>query len=295
MDDLKASIAEALEESEYVPEDERPDGWEDWDENDAPAAAAGDEESASKSEPQATSEDDSESLDTVDPADSYWGVSLEGIPAEKRADIIAHFEQQDSTIHKLQERLTREPEPEVVDDTPAEEVTDEDLMRVLGIDPESYEAQSLAPTVLPLARTVLALEETVEQLKMKDVVEDTKTTWNSQLDVLEQSYGKLPFDRVQVLRYAAEEKLVTPADAYFKLATGPRREVEDRVSAARLEAAKKDQSAGTRPRATGGVREPIDPKTTSLKDAVRIAMKEAEEDTGLSFKGLLSGKKVRKK
>lgn len=296
-EDLQAGIAEALEESEFEVDDDGASAeWDAWDtETEQEAAAAPDEDSLSKGTPK-SEEATSETQEGTDeePPLNYWGVNLEGIPAEKRAEIIAHFEQQDSTVHKLQERLNAEPEaPAPPSDEELGEPTDEDLLRAMGLDPEAYETQSIAPAILPLARTTLALEQEVEQMRTKDIVETTKTTWNTQLDELEEAFGPLGLTRVQVLRYAAEEKAASPADAYFKLAGGPRKEVADAVAKARLQSAKREASAGPKPRSSNAsTRSKIDPKTMSLRDAVKEAMKETEAETGLKFRNLFKGGKV---
>lgn len=297
-EDLQAGIAEALEESEFeVSDDGASAEWDAWDaETEQEAAAAPDEDSPGKEAPkseEAPPEAPEEGTGEEPPLD-YWGVSLEGIPAEKRAEIIAHFEQQDSNIHKLQARLSQEPEPPA---PPSEEElgepSDEDLLRAMGLDPEAYETQAIAPAILPLARTTLALETEVEQMRTKDIVETTKSTWNTQLDELEESFGSLGLTRTEVLRFAAEEKAASPADAYFKLAGGPRKEVSDAVAKARLQTAKRQQSAGPKPRSSNAsAASKIDPKTMSLRDAVKEAMKETEAETGLKFRNLFKAGKV---
>lgn len=290
--DLRAALAEAVEESDF-PTDEKleADSWKEWEEDESATAADGDE--PSKDEP-APVEAEAEVEDQPEPPDEYWGVSLEGVPAEKRAEIIAHFEQQDSTIHKLQTRLAQEPEaPAPVEDVvELDDIPDEQLLMAAGYDPEDYEVQQMAKFILPGLRRELALEEKVEALVQKDTVREVQTMWNSQLDELESVHGKLPFDRVQVLRYAIDERIASPYEAYFKLSAGPRKEVSDVVAKARREAARKAESGGVKPRTASGDSPVIDPKSTSLRDAVAIAMKETEKETGLSFKNIF-GRKVK--
>ena len=292
--DLRAALAEALEESQF-PTDESAaaDSWEEWAPTDEEGAAAGapEVEPSKEQSPDPFAEPEAEEVQ-ADLPDEYWGVPLDGIPDEARRAILAHFEQQDSTIRKLQERLTKEPDaPVAAPAAPAEDVTDEALLLALGFDPEEWETQQLAPRILPLARTVLDLEEKVDQIARIETTRQVESAWNTQLNELEEVHGKLPFDRVQVLRYAIEENIASPFEAYFKLSAPIKKEVESVVSKARRDAARKAEAGGVRPRTSSGDGPVIDPKTTSLRDATRIAMAEAEKDTGLSFKNLF-GRKV---
>lgn len=296
--DIQAAIAEALDESQYPTTDgDEATSWDEWDAEEESGEADPDADSLSKGEPDTDEEPgvEAEEAQPVEVPSEYWGVALDGIPEEQARAILDKFQQQDSYIHRLQERLSKEPEaPAPVADEAAveEEVTDEALMLAMGLDPESYEAQQLAPVVLPLARTVLDLEEKVETMATKETTREVETTWNRQLDELETTYGKLPFDRLQVLRYAVEEEIASPFEAYFRIAAPARREVESAVSDARRVAAKKAQSGGVKPRNTSASDTGIT-KDMSLRDAVKVAMKETEKETGLSFKGLFAGRKVK--
>jgi hypothetical protein len=288
--DLQSAIAEALEESQYSTEEaETAAEWNEWDDE---SETASDAEQLSKGEPDSESEEAPEGDEAQEPVPTeYWGVSLDGIPEDKARDILAKFQQQDSYIHQLQERLSQAPEP-VVDDSAAEadeEITDEALLTAMGLDPESYEAQQMAPVVLPLARTVLDLEDKVDTLVTRDTTREVETQWNAQLNELEDTYGKLPFDRVQVLRYAVEEGIASPFETYFRIAAPGRKEVESVVADARRVAAKKAASGGVKPRSSGDVTTEIS-KDMSLRDAVKTAMKETEKETGLKWSGLFRGK-----
>lgn len=297
---LRAALAEAVEESEF-PTDEKAeaDSWNEWEsEGGAPApesASAADGDTPSKDE-LVSDEAPAEDADSDQPEvpSEYWGVSLEGVPDERAREIIAHFEQQDSTIQKLQARLAKEPDAPApaVEEGNLEDITDEQLLVAAGYDPEDYEVQNMARFILPGLRRELALEEKVDALVTKDTVREVEQTWNSQLDELESVHGKLPFDRIQVLRYAIDEGLGSPFETYFRISAGPQKEVRDAVAQARREAARKAEGGGVKPRTTSGESPVIDPKTTSLKDAVAIAMRETEKETGLSFKNIF-GRKVK--
>lgn len=298
--DMRAALAEALEESQFPTTDgEAAASWDEWDKDDgAPApkaeTASADEDEPSRDEtPVSEAEPEADEVQ-VELPDEYWGVSLEGIPDEAKKAVIDHFAQQDSTIQQLQARLAKEPEaPQELpaDEPSAEDITDEALAIALGYDPEGYEQPSQRE--LTMARSLIALEDKVESLVQKDVVNTVETQWNNQLNELEETYGKLPYDRVQILRYAIEENIASPYETYFKLSAPVKREVEQTVAEARRQAAKKAEAGGVHPRSSTGTAPVIDPKTTSLKDAVAIAMKESEKETGLSFKNIFGSKKFK--
>lgn len=300
--ELRAALAEAVEESKFPTTDDAvAASWDNWEneggaplQREAPAAAAADGDEPSKDEAPDDPQDPETAEAQGDLPDEYWGVSLEGIPDEAKQSILDHFAQQDSTIQKLQARLAQEPAaPEPVDEPSDDgEITDEALAIALGYDPEDPYTQP-TPKELTMARSVIALEDKVDALIQKDEVEAVKANWNRQLDELEEVQGKLPFDRVQILRYAIEEGIASPFEVYFKLSAPGKREVEQTVAAARREAAKKAEAGGVKPRSSSGDSAPIDPKTTSLRDAVAIAMKESEKETGLSFKDIFGKKKFR--
>lgn len=289
--ELRAALAEAVQESQF-PTDEKveADSWDEWDtDGGAPAAPDGNDPGKDSA---VTDETTPEADVQGELPNEYFGVDLTGIPEEQKSEILAALRQQDSYIHKLQAKMAEEPapvEPSAVEEP--EEITDEVLLAALGFDPEDWETQQLAPRLLPLARTVLDLEERVEQLSTTETARTVEQQWNRQMDELEGTYGKLPFDRVKVLKYAIDENLTSPFETYFRLSAPARKEVETTVRKVQQEAARKASQGGVRPRSTGGDRPVVDPKATSLRDATRIAMQEAEAETGLSFKNLF-GRKV---
>lgn len=251
---------------------------------DAPAEG---EESGKVQDPEVSGEAEPAETPAADVPESYWGVDLSDIPAEPRAEVIAHFEQQDSIIRKLQARLAKEPEKPALEAPVApEEVTDADLLKAMGLNPESFEAQQAAPLVLPLARSVLALEERVEQLSQVESTRSVETAWNERLAALEESYGKLPGTRLEQLRYAVEENIASPAELYFELSAPIKKEVEAAAAAARREAAKREQAAGPKPRNVAAGESTIK-KGMSLRDAVKAAALEAEKETGATWKGAM--------
>jgi len=284
--DTTADIAAALAESKYDTEEteleldlatfdtELAQDDPDADPADAePSTAQGSEDSDAAAEGQTPTAEDA--------PDSYWGTDLTGIPAEKRAEIVAHFEKQDSTIRKLQDRLATplEAAPPATEETP--EVTDEELLQVLGLDPDLQGPERGA--LVLMARNQLALEERVEQLTTVESGRAVENSWSKQLDELEASYGAIPGDRAQQLRYAAEEGIVSPADLYFKLSAPVKKEVEGLASAARREAEKRVQSGGLKPRSSAAAPAPVK-AGMSMRDAVKAAAAAAQKETGLSWK-----------
>lgn len=283
---MEQAIAEAIESSGYDPSGATDDDT--WDnagldfEPDGTSSTV--EAPATGASPEATGTGE-------EPPTSYWGVDLSDIPAERRAEVIAHFEQQDSTIRKLQDRLSapEEPAPPTADDDVAvEDVTDEDLLRAAGYDPEDFEVQSNAKFLVPQLRTQLALEDQVATLSRQVQGREVETTWNKQLDDLEATYGKLPGDRVAVLQEAVRQGYSTPFETYFRLQAPVRREVESAAAAARREGLKREQGASPRPRGGDVDPAPIS-KDMSLRDAVAASMKAASKKTGLSWKKAVRG------
>jgi len=293
---LQSGIAEALAESQYKPDEPDLESQlasfdeelaaedEGEDEGDVGETDPSKVESQEASEP---AEGDApftkEELATAKATDSYWGTDLTGIPVERKAALIRHLSQQDGTIRQLQAKLAEPLEAPAPTDDVVEEATDEQLLAVLGLDPESVEGQERVALVT-LARNQLALEDQVSQLTAGEKTRAAQTAWNGQLDELEATYGKLPGTREEVLRYAIREQAVTPADLYFKLTAPIKQEVGNVAAAARREAAKRVESGGTlRPRSSSA-EAPGVTKGMSMRDAVKAAAMEAQKETGLSWK-----------
>lgn len=287
---IAAAIKEAVSSSKY---DAGDPFWDDGEqETEAEVVAEGTEEASSTVEATETVAAAEGEEATAEAPTEYWGVDLSDIPAEKRAEVIAHFEQQDSTIHKLQEKLSAPLEVEQSTTSEEEEdvdVTDEDLLRAAGYDPEDYKTQELAPFMLPLLRTQLATEEKLDQMYRNEQVRTVETQWNGQLDELESQYGKLPGNRLQVLNEAALKGYATPFEAYFRITAPVRKDVETAVSTARREALKREQGASLKPNSGGGEGGPLK-KGISLRDAVAESMKQSQKETGLSWREAVKGR-----
>jgi hypothetical protein len=290
--DLRAALAEAVNEVPFADDDQGNESWDAYDDAVEPVEpAAGDGSEPSTAETggeETTPEAEAQEFEVPE----FYRKTLEGLPEEKQKEVLTHLQQQESFIHQLQERLAAKPEaPEAPADAPLDEdVSDEALAIALGYDPEDAYNQP-SKVELQLARTVLALEDRVEGLAQVETTRQVETAWNSGLDQLESEYGKLPVSRVDVLRYAIEEGIASPFEAYFRIAAPARAEVEGAVAAATKAAAKKAEGGGVKPRATAGEPDSNIKKGMSLNDAVKAAMAETEKEKGVRLRSLF-GKKA---
>jgi hypothetical protein len=220
--------------------------------------------------------------------EEFYGTRLDGVPPEARAEIIARFEQEESTIRKLQQELAaakeKTPEPVVEEDFSVDNISDEDLLKAAGYDPEDMDVQMNAKFLVPSLRRELALEDQISRLTTKAQVAEAETAWNRRLDELETVHGKLPFDRLEALQYAVEHKLASPGDLYLALSV-PRREVEQAVAEARRKAAQAAASGVTRPASSSAGEAPVT-KDMTLREAVAAAAKSAQKETGRSWSNI---------
>jgi hypothetical protein len=223
--------------------------------------------------------------------DVYWGTSLKGLSAEQKRGVIKALEQRDSKIQQLQTKLAAgPPEPKAGDqDEPDVEITDDDILRAVGIDPEGdpFEVEQARKHTLPLAKQIIQLEETVGKIADTESLRETATAWNSELDRLEHEYGKLPGDRVQVLQYAANEGIANPEVLYLRLTAPTRQAVEAEIAKVRQTEAKKAAQGGVRPRSTATGAKSVDTEGLSLRDTVMAAAKAAQEETGKRWSDVL--------
>lgn len=293
--DIEGAIAEALTESKYTPEDDLEAQLATFDTELAEDPEDVTDEAA---EPPSTAKVPSEAsvpaegeapfteaeLATAKETDSYWGTDLTGVPVERKAALIRHLSQQDSTISKLQAKLAEPLEVPTVDDTPAPEVTDAQILAVYGIDPEAFDVpDAIKGAIVQQGRNQLALEDQVASLTTREAGREFQAAWNTELDTLESTYGELPGTREEVLRYALREEVVTPADLYFKLTAPVKREVESLAAKARRDAAKRVESGGLKPRSSSAEPAAVQPGM-SMREAVKAAAMEAQKETGHSWK-----------
>jgi len=222
--------------------------------------------------------------------DDYWGTSLEGLSDEQKQNVISALSQRDSTIRKLQAELAKEPEAPAAPEEPEDpvEITDDAILAAILGDLEQVSPDELEyarKTALPLAKQLMNLEETVEKLSETESIRETSSFWNSSLDKLEEEYGKIPgATRTQVLQYAAREGIGDPEVLYSRLVLQQRKAIDSEVAKVRQQSAKRVASGGLPPRSTDGGKKVLDTKDKSLKDVVREAAFQAQEDAGLSWK-----------
>jgi hypothetical protein len=289
---IAEAIAEAVNGSDYLAMlDDSLDDIGEEDPAGDPAAGEGTSSTGDGPDVEQQSENSLEGVTDEELPDVYWGTSLEGLSAEQKRSVISALEQRDSTIQQLQAKLAKAPEPVVTD--PAldekEEITDDDILRAIGIDPEGdpFEIEQARKTTLPLAKQIIQLEEQVEKLSNTETVREVGNQWNSALDGLEAQFGKLPGDRLQVLQYAADEGISNPEVLYFRLTAPSRKAVEAEITKVRQNEAKKAAAGGVRPRSVDGGSTVFDDKGLSLRDTVKKAALDAQRETGKRWRDVL--------
>lgn len=289
--DIRSAITEAVSGSDYLSSLQ-----ESLDEIGAPAGepiAPVEEEFTSGDGPNVeASSEAQEGTDTEEPPTEYWGTSLEGLSAEQRAEVVAALEQRDSVIQQLQQKLAKEPELVAPPVEEAEEITDEDLMRALGVNlDDPMEVEYATKFTLPLARQQVALEDTVERLAATAQAQEASTFWNVELDKFESEYGKLPGDRVQVLNYAVSEGITHPEVLYWRLAAPGRKAVDQEVAKVRQKVAQKVATGQLRPTNTGTGPRTIDSKGKTLKEVIRESAVAAQEESGIKWSDVAAGQR----
>lgn len=222
----------------------------------------------------------------------YFGVDLSELPAEKRRDIIAGFRERDDYISKLLREKSEPAVPEPMAPTPqAEELTDDALLRALGLDPENdMFDQHTAKVALPLARQLLETKAAVDELMQTQSISQAERFWNTSLDSLEKQFGELPIDRIAVLEFAAENQIADPQDAYWRIMGPVRQQLMQAVQTHReteLRDAKRG-AASVRPRTTGKTT-PAKLEATSVRNAVQEAARIAAEERGLDWEQAVKG------
>lgn len=282
--DIKAfldSIEDTGDEPEVTADEDATPGSSEGAQADVAADATTDE---SETQPEASGEG------TDDVPTSYFGVDLSDLPAEKRAEIIAHFKEQDTLINKLQrEKPEGQGQADAVDQpddssTAPEPVTDEALLQAFGLDPEDPFDERAAKVSLPLARQLLELKARFDAMAETQVLADTERYWMTSLDRLETEYGELPISRDAVLEFAAENSLGDPQDAYWRLMGPARQQLVQAAASQRAAqvAAAKEAASTTRPRTAPKTTSPK-LESTNVKDAVAEAAKRVADELGLDW------------
>lgn len=249
--------------------------------------AQGDESAESTDEVAAETSEAPEGTDE-DANTEYYGVDLSGLSAEERASIIAGFQERDKFIQQL---LRNKPEGEAeAEATPPdpgdEEVSDDDLLKALGLDdPDDPYVEHSAKVALPLAKLVLDLQDRVQDLSNRAELDATERYWNQSLDGLEAQYGKLPASHEEVMKQAASAGVGDPTDAYWRIMGPAKQQVMAEVDKRRatFEKTLKQGAKGTvRPASqTDASEKIIDAK--DAKDAVRMAFAQLSKERGLDL------------
>jgi hypothetical protein len=221
----------------------------------------------------------------------YFEVDLSGLPAEERQAIVAALKARDDQIGKLLRGETGtgtggEATPEGEAPEPPQPMSDEDIIRGLGLDPDNPFDENAAKVALPLVRTLQDMKATVDQLVEARELEALDRVWTSELDRLERDNGALPIDRTAVLEFAAANQLYSPEDAYWRIAGPARAQVETLAREARERLPKPETPApvrkpsAQRPTAGGGTEE-VPTQAVRLKDAVGEEAAKVLRDLGI--------------
>ena len=225
---------------------------------------------------------------TPEPPKSYFEVDLSGLPAEERTKLIDALKERDDEIGKLlRGKAEGETAPVVEEPEPPKPMTDEDILRELGLDPENTFDETAIKIGVPLVRALQGLTQKVDAMSQDRELEQLDSYWNDTLDKLEKDNGKLEVDRIAVLEFAGNNGIVRPEDAYWRIAGPARRQVEaamaeaqKRIGAAGQPKPTKQEVSSTRPKASGATEEvPTTAKT--VRDAVQDQAGKILRDLGI--------------
>lgn len=229
---------------------------------------------------------------TDDLPDSYFEVDLSGLPAEEKRLIMDALKARDDKIGKL---LRGAPEGDQETDgaagaageqeAPPTPVSDEDILKQLGLDPENPFDETATKVAIPLVRALQGLSEQVNGLIEDRELEQMDRYWTSELDRLETANGQLPINRIAVIEYAAQNGLQNPEAAYWQIAGPAKRQVEKLTDDARkrLAAAPKvevKKPTSVRP-AAGGSTEEASSDAKTVRGAVSDVGRSVLRDLGI--------------
>lgn len=280
---LRAAVAESTkgdEGAEGTAEAETPDP-------ETPASDASTEGTAASSTPATeTPETPAPAEGTEDPPTSYFGYEFPpDLTAEQRQGIISELRKRDDTIGKLLRKQSdaAPPEGEAAPEPPAE-LSDEDILAQLGLDPANPFDEQAAKLAVPLVRQQLAQERALATLIEESELAELDRSWRSSLAGLEKEFGELPseLDADAVMAFAAENGIGSPVDAFWRI-MGPTRANLSAAAKGELEKARtasKRAASGTRPTSDSSDGEPeIQSKT--VKGATREVLGRALKQLGI--------------
>jgi hypothetical protein len=231
---------------------------------------------------------------TAEPPTEYFGVPLDGLPPEARAEIISGYQERDQFIQKLlrdkavpapaEATPPADPAPAPADAGP-EDLSDKEILETLGLDPEFETPETKA--IVALARMNVTLHEQVTAVSTKSQLNETERYWETSLSALEQQYGTLPpgISHDDVLREAANANIAEPMDAYWRIMGPGRSAVLAEVTkrrAAMEEALKKGTQSQRRPSSEADTSEKIIDAKDS-KSAVKMAFAQLVKEQGLTL------------
>lgn len=213
----------------------------------------------------------------------YFGVDLNEVPPEKRAEIINRFKEQDRYVQSVQQRaaeLEKQAQPQAQpapQPEPEAAPSDDDIMAALGVssDDEMYDLKK--ELLLPQAKALAEIKATQDAFIQEQRVREFENHWNSTLDQLEETHGKLPITRDELAAIAVANDIFDPMDAYARVHLTGRQTLNAEVEKFKAEAKKAaEEAAKPKPPSTQSPR-PTDatpvakPELLSPKDAARKA------------------------
>lgn len=228
-----------------------------------------------------TPDKDAESeAETSDVPESYMGLDLSDLPAEKRAEIIGSFKKQDKYAQKSQQdktdadkriealeakitELSKADETSEEETEEAPEATDEQILTALGFDPTDPLYEVKAEAALPVAKEVIRLGSAVSELVQHIQAQEAAATFVAGMDDLETSLGT-PLDRDALIDFCLENEIDDPAAAYERMVGPERTAVATAASEARkaaLAELNKRKRDGALPRSSNAKtekKEPVD-------------------------------------
>ncbi len=225
-----------------------------------------------------------EALEGTEETEYFGYVLPPDLTPEQRSELLAELKKRDDHIGKLLRGKDPEaPAPVAEAEEPPAELTDEEILQALGLDPNHPFMEETAKAVLPMARKQIQQDQMLSQLLEMQELAEIDRTWRSSLSGLEKEFGSLPqnVDHDAVMEYAAENGLTSPIDAYWRIA-GPGRQAVEALAAERVKKLNeaKAASSGTRPGSARADEEaPLESKTT--KGATREAATRLLRELGL--------------
>lgn len=264
---------------------------EEWSDKESQEAVEG-AEAPDQPDTEGAEETEEESEETPEEVPTeYFGTDLSHIEdAAVRKEVISALEEQNRAVNRrlqeiAEERKAVEAERKpVVQETPeVKEPEVDDILREMGLDTSHPYFEELRPFLEPLALQTWEARQQVETSTAAQRELEWARGFQSDLTTLEETHGKLPYERADVLALADEHQLYEPKALYWSI-MGPIKEKAYQETVSRASKAEeqtrtlKKTVAGPRPRASAkGTTEP--PKARTLADILA----QAEEAAGRSI------------